>query len=543
MDAKRTPDRDECLRAALSLLAQRAYTFDELACELGIDPEGLRSHWRSIEGLRRCQGRFLIPDAARGVLDRPFSRSWYVLTWRLGGLLEEFQRNESLAVHYATILAEPEGGHFVLNLAAAEVVCLLRLSCTPFDEERLSGVCVGAYEPTGDVERLTANAGRILLHIEDYRSEPLTLGFVERLYADLVAGVDLADGDCAPAGERGAQELALLCRSLEGCDPATSGVPGQSHHVLLGGLAAFALVASARPFPVGNEVFAYVLYFLVLHRGGYHFSAHVPVVRILQECGFFAMPVPLDECDGFFECTGLFERVVERLVGEQRYIMDKLDGMGRRRARFRAIVDADETMNPRQKDVLLEALLHSNAEFSYAVHERRYNVSYLCARSDLARFLDMGLFRCCDDGVRHFFIADEGFGDRAWDYLRQRCAAEYARFYREDGTLRDEFHSSCEAAEKFNRDVGFYEPSLMEDIWIEHYAHRRQPIVDEDGLWRRDRSHAGAGPVFVDTAEKPAEPQAPGGEPDDPHRKKGPDVLLGTGGEGRTRTWSALRGD
>ena len=38
MDAKRTPDRDECLRAALSLLAQRAYTFDELACELGIDP-------------------------------------------------------------------------------------------------------------------------------------------------------------------------------------------------------------------------------------------------------------------------------------------------------------------------------------------------------------------------------------------------------------------------------------------------------------------------------------------------------------------------
>lgn len=132
-----------------------------------------------------------------------------------------------------------------------------------------------------------------------------------------------------------------------------------------------------------------------------------------------------------FECTGLFERVVERLVGEQRYIMDKLDGMGRRRARFRAIVDADE-----------------------------------------------------------------GFGDKAWDYLRQRCATEYARFYREDGTLRDEYHSSCEAAEKFNRDVGFYEPSLMEDIWIEHYAHRRQPIVDEDGLWRRDRSHAGAGPVF-----------------------------------------------
>lgn len=148
MDAKRTPDRDECLRAALSLLAQRAYAFDELACELGIDPEGLRSHWRSIEGLRRCQGRFLIPDAARGVLDRPFSRTWYVLTWRLGGLLEEFQRNESLAVHYATILAEPEGGHFALNLAAAEVGAYRLLVRSVTDDGRVS--------PLSDVAEFTA---------------------------------------------------------------------------------------------------------------------------------------------------------------------------------------------------------------------------------------------------------------------------------------------------------------------------------------------------------------------------------------------------
>lgn len=538
MDAKRMPDRDECLKTALALLSRRAYGFDELACELDVDPAELRPHWRSIAGLRRCQGRFLIPDAQRVTFDRSFGGVWYALTWRLSALLEEFQRNEALAVHCATILEEPEGGHFVLNLAAAEVVQLLRLSCTPFDEERMSGVCVGACEPVGDVERLAANAGHILMHIEDYRKEPLTLAFSERLYADLVAGVDLAGAAGASVEEHGAQELAWLCHGLE----AKPGAREQAHHTLLGALAVFALIALTRPFPMGNEVFAYVFYFLVLHRGGYHFSAHVPVVRALRECGIFDASVAFTECDGFYECTGFFEHAAALLVEEQRYIMDKLDGMGRRRMRFRTIVDADETMNPRQKDVLLEALLHSNAEFSYAVHERRYGVSYLCARSDLARFLDMGLFCCCDDGVRHFFIAVEGFGDKAWNYLRQRCAEEYARFYREDGELREEYRLACDAATKFNSDVGFYEPSLMEDIWIEHYAHRRQPIVDEDGLRRHDRAHPG-GSDARGTVGRPEVLCDLDGQLDGIRHKKGPDTVLGTGGEGRTRTWDTLRGD
>ena len=42
-------------------------------------------------------------------------------------------------------------------------------------------------------------------------------------------------------------------------------------------------------------------------------------------------------------------------------------------------------MNFRQKEVLLEAVLHSNAEFTYGIHVHRYDVSYPCARIDFAR--------------------------------------------------------------------------------------------------------------------------------------------------------------
>lgn len=529
---QRPDEHDEWLKATLSCLAERSYSLAEVAARLGVAPDDLRPTWHVVTGLRRCQGRFLLPGArSAGVA----GRCWYSMTWRLHALLERFQTNEGLAVHYADILAEPEGGHFVLNLAATEIVQLVAFECTPFDKERLNGVCVGAYEPAGDVERLVANAGHILLHIETYREEPLTLGFIENLYADLVEGIDvgaLPESEASP-GEGGAQVLAHLCRGLVSSEDALEAI----HPTLIGALTAFWLMVAVRPFPLANEVFGYVLYFLLLHRAGFHFSAHVPVVHTLEELGVFG-PQALwpSEHDGSYDCTAFFEQAVQKLADEQRYIINKLDGMGRRRERFRAIVDADETMNARQKDVFLEALLHSNAEFSYAVHERRYNVSYLCARSDLARFLDMGLFRCCDDGVRHFFIADEGFGDKAWDYLRQRCPQEYARFYGENGVLREDQRGGSDAVASFNRGVGFYEPALMEDIWVEHYAHRRQSIAEEDGLRRHVREQVSKNDQSP-TEEGAEAPDAHQGKP----HKKWPDILLGTGGEGRSRGWGGLR--
>ena len=102
--------------------------------------------------------------------------------------------------------------------------------------------------------------------------------------------------------------------------------------------------------------------------------------------------------------------------------MTKLDGMARRRERFRIIIDSDESMNFRQKEVLLEAVLHSNAEFTYGIHAQRYDVSYPCARSDFARLLDQGFLCQHDDGIRHFFVASDEFEDVFATYVRERCA-------------------------------------------------------------------------------------------------------------------------
>lgn len=500
-------ERDELFRRMLSLAAQNAQTPVTVAEQLGVPLETVRSCWRHLDEWRRCQGTSiaecdepLSADALFGAA--PCLRGWYSPTWRMNELLEEFQRNEGLAAHYVSILSEPEGGHFILNLAAAEVVRLLRFEYAPLDEERLFNVCVAVCEPHGAVERLVSNTASVLQDISDYRTRPLSPELLERLYADLTDGVALQDAqDSTRAGSAvRAQFLASLCHMLArggGQAAQTAACPApRRHNALVGALIAWCAVSMARPFPVANEVFGYVLYFLLAHRAGYHISSHVPLTRALginegtaRTAGIFRTALPLlAECDGFYDWTAFLEHALRHLVEEQRYIVDKLDGMARRRERFRSIICADVTMNSRQQDVFLEAMLHSNAEFSYAVHEKRYGVSYLCARSDLARFLELGLLTCCDDGIRHFFIASEDFNDKAWSYLKSRCPEAYARFYGEDGTLRDEHRAAGHAVDAFNDAAEFYERAILDGIWLDHYAHRRLPIAREDGLRRREAS-------------------------------------------------------
>ena len=197
---------------ALALAAKKAPTLESLAAELNVRQEDLSLCWFALNNLRRCQGRVLpVPfeAVAEGPADvRSVSGNWYAPTWRLSKLLEEFQVNEGLAVHYGCILSHPEGGHFELNLAADEVVRAVRLENAELDAVRLRRVCVQAREPANGIELLVSNAGKILISIEDYREGPFTVAFIERLHERLVEGISIKEvREIEGCGESAADEL------------------------------------------------------------------------------------------------------------------------------------------------------------------------------------------------------------------------------------------------------------------------------------------------------------------------------------------------
>ncbi|MEG0071096.1 MAG: hypothetical protein RSA56_02965, partial [Raoultibacter sp.] len=183
---------------ALSLASQKAQTFESLSAALKVSGEDLSLYWFAINEIRRCQGRYLPlpPDAAfpngESTPQHP-SNNWYAPTWKLNKLLEQYQLNESLAVHYERILTDPEGGHYELNLAASEIVLAVWLENNTLNTAQLKRVCVQACEPTNGIELLVANAGKILLNVENYRTELITSSFIENLYADLTEGISIKE--------------------------------------------------------------------------------------------------------------------------------------------------------------------------------------------------------------------------------------------------------------------------------------------------------------------------------------------------------------
>ena len=496
MGGRRVGEDFSLLGSALAAAAREAQTLKSLAAKLDAAPEELSVCWIAVNSLRRHQGcalpvpfEALRPDEASEAASA--SCNWYAPTWRLGKLLEEFQVNEGLAAHYGRILTDPEGGHFELNLAASEVVRATRLEGAEVDEGRLRRVCVQACEPSNGMELLVSNAGKILITTEEHRGEPLSASFVEGLYAKLVKGIAIKD-DGDP--RQRARALEAFCSFACGQGDPHAGLDcGGCSHTLVVALVGLYYFKTFKLFPAGNAVLAYLLYFLILHRAGYHFSAHVSVLKLLYPSGEVERGRGLEcapedlavACDGHFDWTRFFERAVSLIVGEQRWTMAKLDGMARRRERFRVIIDADESMNFRQKEVLLEAVLHSNAEFTYGIHEQRYDVSYPCARSDFARLLDQGFLRQHDDGIRHFFVASDTFEEAFLEYLKTHCAEAFHRYYRDDGALRDEHKGTGDIVAEYNKDVGFYEKSLLDKTYIEHYDFRRTPIADHDGPRKR----------------------------------------------------------
>lgn len=519
MGSELRADDGSLLECAFSLATQSAQTLESLAAALGASVEETSLYWLMVNKLRKRQGHFLpVPFDSVAIEEAPDafrrSRNWYAPTWRLNRLLEEFQINEGLAAHYETILTEPEGGHYELNLAASDVVLAVQLENDSIDAVQMMRVCVHACEPTSGLELLVSNAGKILIDIESHRDELLSASYIEDLYAKLTEGISIKEVRESETREQAVgavryKALESFCEHVwpceaepvgQGVEAARQGRNGCSNHTLVNALIALYYFKTFRPFPAGNTVFAYLLYVIILHRAGYHFSAHVPVVKVLygedgqdDECGGERYRLGCDpealsvECDGCNDWSLFFERAVQCLVDEQRWTMTKLEGMSRRRERFRTIIDTDETMNYRQKEVLLEAILHSNAEFTYAIHEQRYDVSYPCARSDFSRLLDLGFLKQHDDGIRHFFFASDVFVDTFLAYLKEHCPEAFYRYYNEDGTLRDEFRSVDDAATEYNKRVGFYEKSLLDKTYVEHYDFRRTPIADCDGPHRRSR--------------------------------------------------------
>ena len=148
---------------------------------------------------------------------------------------------------------------------------------------------------------------------------------------------------------------------------------------------------------------------------------------------------------------------------------------------------ADETVMALSPDgPLLPSVEGVDAEYSEPIPDYlRIGEKHPIVLKLQQRLMDLGFLQQSDDGVRHFFFANDDLHERCRAYLREHCAEAYLHYYDDEGRLRPEFRATDEASALYNRDIGFYEKALLDKMYTEHYDFRRASIADSDGLIRR----------------------------------------------------------
>lgn len=124
----------------------------------------------------------------------------------------------------------------------------------------------------------------------------------------------------------------------------------------------------------------------------------------------------------------------------------KLFGLFLKRQLMGRLLARDESLNLRQREIMLEALLHEDAEFTFGCLMETGGVAYATAYADLSQLKDAGLLRSATYGKTTVFVAADDLAARLDERLQQVDPAAWAEVFESSGVLRSEHQAACDKA-------------------------------------------------------------------------------------------------
>ena len=416
---------DGNLSGMLAACAERAVSrreFEGLALPAGMSRV---QAWCLVGGIRLAQGVSL-PSS-------PAEANWYARTRLLEGRADECLRLAAVDARVSEALVSPEGRHLKIGMLLTESTTCLEAAIGNATPDRLSRATLGLHGSHSPQERLAANLFPVLL---ESVSGALSFSGPDDV-ADLVArclhDVDVPSGFSSVEDSLSVSESILA--SVGKLDPLMRAVTG---------CLAFGYL---RPFPLVSPFLGRMYYASVLHAAGLSVLSYLPFLTFMRDwrVGSFSREGYRpsrsysesvwhvgDTC----EWTARLEEVMGYLSDEAAWFVRKLGRMHMRRERLEALFACDARYNERQHDVLVEAMVHDDAEFAFDDLVTLYDVAYSTAHGDLVRLADDGYLCAVKQGKRLFFIAGEGLCTAMHAYLRKVNGGMYERFFDTEGRLR-----------------------------------------------------------------------------------------------------------
>jgi Fic family protein len=392
-------------------------------------PEGLTSKqwWLQLKFARKGDLRQLPltdPDGrpfAYGLLDSML-RSLHHIDQRCGGevAMDEVVTSERRA-----------GRRFVVNSLMEEAIRSSQLEGATTSRVEAKELLRSGRAPKDRSERMIVNNYRALQFMRDEMGETLTPDSVLELHRIVTEGtlddptaagrlqlpgeprVAVFDRDggkpihVPPPAEQLPQRMQLLCEFANEGDEAEPFV----HPVVRAILLHFWL-AYDHPFEDGNGRTARILFFWLMHARGYWLAEYLPISRLIRKApAQYARAFMETETDSGDTTYFLIHqlRVVEQAIEDlHHYLHRKIAEV----QDVEQLLQADGELNGRQLALLIDAIRHPDASYSFDSHAASHRVTHETARSDLRPLADRGLLARRRKGRKHIFEPAPDLPDR-----------------------------------------------------------------------------------------------------------------------------------
>jgi Fic family protein len=314
------------------------------------------------------------------------------------------------------------GRRFLVNSLMEEAIRSSQLEGATTSRVAAKELLRSGREPRDRSERMIANNYRALEFMRDGMGETLTpesvlalhrivtegtlddpsaAGRLQRPGEPRVAVFDRDDGRAIhtpPPAEQLPARMRLLC------DFANEGDGGEPFvHPVLRAILLHFWLAYDHPFEDGNGRTARILFFWLMHARGYWLAEYLPISRLIRKApAQYARAFMETETDGgdttyfLIHQLTLIERAIEDLHHYlQRKIAEVQD--------VEQLLQADGELNGRQLALLIDAIRHPDASYSFDSHAANHRVTHETARSDLRPLVERGLLARRRKGRKHIF--------------------------------------------------------------------------------------------------------------------------------------------
>ena len=314
------------------------------------------------------------------------------------------------------IIQTPEGRHFFIDALNTEIDTVSVLESWQYNPSNFLELMLRADRVYAGPERMLANTHALLRDIPNLINQPLTEKRLLSFYLAITNGVTIVinpplnDQEALQQDQRRHEVLSYIVSRITNYEDL------RLSERLLDALLMPIIFSSFKPFPTANAAVGVVVQHIMLHllrlplltlahpnHLFYAWANNISIKTSLKNINKFSDG--LKEYPSYIDVTDSVQQYLEIMVDELKWLRTKLYRMTIHRSLNADALHNTRRFNARQEAILVEALLHQDAEFTLQEHQDKYRIAYSTANVDFNKLVNLGLLETTKHGHAFMYTA------------------------------------------------------------------------------------------------------------------------------------------